>query len=146
MTRQMACDDSVQRFQEFHARRAQGDRAGARRVMHAALAANEDFADLHYLLGASELEDGAFDDALASFCRALELQPDYHAARVQLARTLESLGDQAQAEEQAALVLEADPNHPQALELCERWTRLQRRRGASLASAARAARAERESS
>ena len=104
------------------------------------------WSDLHYLLGASELEDGAFDDALASFCRALELQPDYHAARVQLARTLESLGDQAQAEEQAALVLEADPHHPQALELCERWTRLQRRRGASLAAPARAARAERESS
>src|SRR5207247_4350489 len=66
-----------------------------------------------------ELEEGAFDDALASFCRALELQPDYHAARLQLARTLESLGDPVQAEEQAALVLEADPRHPQALELCQ---------------------------
>jgi tetratricopeptide (TPR) repeat protein len=82
---------------------------------------------LHCLLGTVELE-GAFDDALASFCRALELQPDYHAARLQLARTLASLGDPVQAEEQAALVLEADPRHPQALELCERWTRLHRKR------------------
>jgi tetratricopeptide (TPR) repeat protein len=126
----LSVGDATAAVQEFHARRARGDWAGARQALLSALAAHEEFADLHCLLGTLELEDGAYDDALASFCRALELQPDYHAARVYLARTLESLGDQAQAEEQAALVLEADPRHPLALELCERWTRHHRRKGA----------------
>jgi tetratricopeptide (TPR) repeat protein len=141
----LSVGDASVAVQEFHARRARGDRAGARQVLHGALATNDDFADLHCLLGTVELEDGALDDALVSFCRALELQPDYHAARVQLARTLESLGDQAQAEEQAALVLEADSGNPQALELCERWTRHRRRRAAPIAASARPARAETES-
>ena len=122
--------DTGAAIQEFQLLRARGDRAGARRALLAALVGTEGFADLHYLLGTMELEEGALDDALVSLCRALELKPDYHAARVQLARALEALGDQVQAEEQAALVLEADPRHPEALELCERWTRLHRRRSA----------------
>ena len=141
----LSAGDAGLAVQEFHARRARGDRAGARQMLASALAANDGFADLHCLLGTVELEEGAFDDALASFCRALELQPDYHAARVQLARTLESLGDQVQAEEQAAIVLEADPRHPMALELCERWTRHHRRKGASIAASARTAHADTES-
>jgi tetratricopeptide (TPR) repeat protein len=127
----LSLGDANLAVQEFHARRERGDRAGARRVLVEALAIHDGFADLHCLLGTVELEEGSFDDALASFCRALELQPDYHAARLQLARTLESLGDPVQAEEQAALVLEVDPRHPQALELCERWTRLHRKRAAA---------------
>jgi len=127
----LSLGDANLAVQEFHTRRERGDRPGARRVLVEALAIHDGFADLHCLLGTVELEEGAFDDALASFCRALELQPDYHAARLQLARTLESLGDPVQAEEQAALVLEVDPRHPQALELCERWTRLHRKRNAA---------------
>lgn len=113
-------------IEEFHARRAGADPAGALETLQAALDANPDYADLHYLMGTAELEEGAYDDAVASLAHALEIQPDYHAARVQLARALEALGDVAQAEEQAALVLESDPSHPQALELSERWVRLHR--------------------
>lgn len=111
-------------IEEFHARRAAGDPLGATQVLHAALEASPGYADLHYLLGTAEMEDGALDDAVGSLARSLEIHPDYHAARVQLARALEALGDVAQAEEQVALVLEADPGHPQALELSERWARL----------------------
>src|SRR5205085_1546932 len=80
----LSVGDATASVQEFHVRLARGDRAGARQTLLAALAANEGFADLHCLLGTLELEDGAQDDALTSFCRALELRPDYHAARVQL--------------------------------------------------------------
>jgi tetratricopeptide (TPR) repeat protein len=64
---------------------------------------------------------GHFDDAVASFGRALELNPDYHGARLDLARSLESLGLRVQALDHVALVLEADPQHAQALELHARW-------------------------
>ena len=82
---------------------------------------------MHYLVGAAELEAGQHDDALASLARALELHPDYHQARVALARVLEALGQLDQAGEQVALVLGQEPDHPQALALQERWARRRRR-------------------
>jgi tetratricopeptide (TPR) repeat protein len=102
---------------------AQGEHGRALHMLREAVAAHPGYPDLHYLLGCSELEAGLFDDALASLAHALELHPDYHTARVQLARTLEALGDLVQAGEQVALVLQEDPAHPQALELQARWTR-----------------------
>jgi tetratricopeptide (TPR) repeat protein len=116
-------------IEEFHVRMERGDRAGAARAVRGALQAFPSYADLHYLLGSAELEEGNLDDAVSSLARALELHPDLHKARVQLARALEALGDLAQAEEQASMVLEADPEHPDALELAERWKRLHRRPG-----------------
>jgi tetratricopeptide (TPR) repeat protein len=99
-----------------------GDAAGAAEALQAVLRGRESWPDLHYLLGSAELQRGHFDDALASLARALELNPEFHAARVQFARALESVGALAQAGEQVALVLQQDPGHPQALELHERWT------------------------
>jgi tetratricopeptide (TPR) repeat protein len=113
--------------EEFHARMEHGDRAGAARVVRQALASFPSYADLHHLLGVAELEEGHLDDAVSSLARALELHPDFHMARVHLARALEALGDLAQAEEQVAMVLEVDPEHPQATELAERWQRRHRR-------------------
>jgi tetratricopeptide (TPR) repeat protein len=116
----------------FHAMMAQGHPDRALQVLREAVHRNEGYADLHYLLGTAELEQGHLDDALASLARALELHPDYHAARVQFARTLEALGDPTQATEQVALVLEVDAEHPQALQLHERWTRRRTRRRRSV--------------
>jgi tetratricopeptide (TPR) repeat protein len=110
--------------QQFHQLLGRGDRAGARRLLLDALAEHEGFADLHFLLGTAELEEDHLDDAVSSLARALELHPDFHAARVQLARALEALGDVTQAAEQVALVLERDPGHPLALQLQERWRRV----------------------
>ncbi len=107
-------------------------------MLREAVEAHPGYPDLHYLLGCSELEAGLCDDALASLARALELHPDYHTARVQLARTLEALGDLVQAGEQVALVLQEDPAHPQALELQSRWTR-RRDAGSRAAALARKA-------
>ena len=106
-----------------------GDTAQAAGLLQAALPGREGWPDLHYLLGSAELQGGHFDDALATLARALELNPDFHAARVQFARALEAVGALAQAGEQVALVLQRDPAHPQALELHERWTSRGRRFG-----------------
>jgi tetratricopeptide (TPR) repeat protein len=113
--------------EEFHARMERGDRAGAARVVRQALPSFPGYADLHHLLGIAELEEGHLDDAVSSLARALELHPDFHMARVHLARALEALGDLVQAEEQVAMVLESDPEHPHAAELAERWQRRHRR-------------------
>ena len=120
-------------LREFQERRARQDRAGALQVLRDALTKHPEFADLHYELGAMELEDAAFDDAIGSFARALEIHPDFHAARLSLARALHAAGSQAQAEEQVALILQADPTHPQALELSRRWSRPRRRHAAVVA-------------
>jgi tetratricopeptide (TPR) repeat protein len=107
----------------YHQRMAAGEVEGAIAVIRQAIGARETYADLHYLLGAAELEAGLYDDALGSLARALELHPDFHHARVALARVLEAYGDVARATEQIALVLQHEPDHAQALALQERWSR-----------------------
>ena len=118
-------------LEEVRTRMGSGDRSGAARLIREALREHPGYADLHYLLGMAELEEGHLDDAMATLARALELHPDYHAARIQLARALEASGDLVQAEEQVNLVLQSDPQNPQALEMSEHWSRLHRRRGRS---------------
>ena len=115
---------------EFHELMGRGERAEAARRMRAALRDHEGYADLHYLLGCVEIEESQLDDAIASLARALEIHPDFHAARLQLARALEAQGDLARAEDQVALVLEVEPRHATALEFEARWSRRARgRRG-----------------
>ena len=106
-----------------------GDVARAVEVLREALPGRAGWPDLHHLLGRAELARGHHDDALASLGRALELNPDFHAARIQFALALEAAGALAQAGEQVALVLQRDPAHEQALELHERWTARGRRQG-----------------
>jgi len=108
-----------------------GDAAQAAAVLQAAMPGREGWPDLHYLLGSAELQRGHFDDALSALARALELNPDFHAARLQFARALDGVGALAQAAEQVELVLRRDPAHPQALELHGHWTS-RGRRSASL--------------
>src|SRR5262249_20003455 len=124
--------------EDVRARMERGDRSGAIRILRDALRKYPGYTDLYFMLGVCELDEGQVDDAIATFGRALELHPDYHAARVQLARALEAAGDLVQAEEQAGQVLEADPQNPQALELAERWARLHRRRGRAVRVARKA--------
>lgn len=119
-------------IERARARLESGDAAGAIEVLQAALPDHAVWPDLHYLLGSAELERGQFDDALGSLAHALELHPDFHAARLQFARALEGVGARAQAVEQVMLVLQRDPADPQALELHRAWT--SRRRGARAAT------------
>ncbi len=87
----------------------------ALQLAHAALPMCEAWPDAHLTIGAAALQLGHLDDALVAFARALELNPELHAARLQLARALEGLGQTAQAAEQVALVLQRDAAHPEAL-------------------------------
>lgn len=106
-----------------------GDDPAAVQLLRQSVSAHASYPDLHLLLGSAEFRRGHLDDALVCLARALELNPDFHAARVQLARVLEALGQSAQAAEQVALVLEHDPSNPVAGELSERWRSRGRRPG-----------------
>lgn len=94
----------------------------ALQALRSAVAAYPTYPDLLLLLGVQELQMGSVDDALDSFTRALELNPDYHAARVQLARALEAAGDAEEAQAQVLLVLDREPAHAEAAELFSLWS------------------------
>ena len=113
-----------------------GQAGAAIEVLQGALDEHAVWPDLHYLMGSAELERGQFDDALSSLARALELHPDFHAARLQFARALEAVGARSQAVEQVMLVLQRDPADAQALELHESWTARRRRASARMWSSA----------
>lgn len=106
---------------------ASGEAPQAAQVLRAAVGEHENYPDLHFVLGKCELQMGLVDDALESLARALELNPDYHAARVQLARALDSAGETAQALDQLSLVLEHEPENVEAVELRALWDRRGRR-------------------
>jgi protein O-GlcNAc transferase len=112
-------EEELRHYQE---RLYAGDLDGGLELLRAASAKRPGYPDLQLLLGAHERQMGAYDDAIESLTRALELNPDYHAARVELARTLESQGDTAQAVNQLDLVLAADAGHADARTLHDRLT------------------------
>ena len=99
-----------------------GEAAAAAALVRETLASHPGYPDLYYMLGTAELRQGYSDDALASLARALELHPDFHAARVQVARALQALGETARAMEMLGQVLDAEPDHAEALELSRRWS------------------------
>ncbi len=80
--------------------------------------------ELHDLIGnvAHLRLDGA--TALDQYQRALELDPDYHLARIHIAEVLHYVpGMEPEATRQLREVLARDPHQAQARELLEEWTR-----------------------
>jgi len=118
-----------QTLEQFRRLMAEGQAERAADVLRGAVEEHETYPDLHVLLGTAELALGHYDDAVASIARGLELNPDYHAARVQLALAFDALGDRGAATEQLHLVLQADPDHAPARELLEVWTPKKRAAG-----------------
>ncbi len=110
-----------QRLERYEALMDEDQPGRAAQLLREVLPRFEAYPDLHYRLGAAELREGAYDDALVSLARALELNPDFSAARVLLARALDALGARAQALEQVALVLQSEPGQTQALALEVEW-------------------------
>lgn len=117
-------DVQMQRYQELL---LLPDPARALELLRVAATERPNYPDLHLLLGAHELQLGAHDDAIESLARALELNPAFHAARIELARALEAIGQTPQALDQLALVLECEPTHSGARQLHDQLT--SRRRG-----------------
>ena len=113
-----ALEERLVRFRELIER---GEAAAAAVLIRETLATHPGYPDLYYLLGTAELRQGHPDDAIASLARSLELHPEFHVARVQLARALQALGETAQAVEVLGQVLEAEPEHAEAVELRQRW-------------------------
>ena len=111
-----------EQLHQYQERLYVGDMAGGLALLRAAVGERPGYPDLQLLLGAHERQMGALDDALESLAHALQLNPDYHAARVELARTLEVLGDTPQALRQLGLVIAHDPGHAEARSLHERLT------------------------
>lgn len=118
-------DAQMQRYQELL---LVGDHARALEQLRVAVFERPSYPDLHLLLGAHELQAGAHDDAIESLARALELNPSFHAARIELARALETVGQTPQALGQLDLVLQCEPAHAAARQLHDQLT--SRRRGA----------------
>ncbi len=100
----------------------QGEQGAALQILREAVGERSNYPDLHLLLGGQELRMGAADDAMASFAQALELNPDYHTARVAFAQALERSGDTRQALGQLELVLAEDPWNREARVLHDRLT------------------------
>jgi tetratricopeptide (TPR) repeat protein len=117
-------DGQMRRYQELL---MLGDTHRALEQLRLSVLERPGYPDLHLLLGAHELQLGAHDDAIESLARALELNPDFHAARIELARALESVGQTPQALGQLDLVLAAEPAHSSARALHDQLT--SRRRG-----------------
>lgn len=118
-------DTQMQRYQELL---LLGDMPRALEQLRSAALERPNYPDLHLLLGAHELQLGAHDDAIESLARALELNPGFHSARIELARALEAVGQTPQALDQLDLVLGCEPAHAGARQLHEQLT--SRRRGA----------------
>jgi len=117
----------MDRIERFHALMKQENFQGALDLLREVLPRHDAYPDLHYLTGIAELQLGALDDALSSFARALELHPDFHAARVQFAGTLEAMGLTAVAQEEIAFVLQREPTNREAKAFLEAHPRVTHR-------------------
>ena len=124
-------DGQMQRYQELA---LLGDMPKALEHLRLAALERPNYPDLHLLLGGHELQLGCHDDAIESLARALELNPEFHAARIELARALEAIGQTPQALDQLDLVLGREPAHAAARQLHDQLT--SRRRGGRVRSEA----------
>lgn len=111
-----------EKIERYRALLESGEAAAAATLIRETLEAHPGYPDLYYLLGTAELKQGHADDAVSSLARALELQPDFHAARVQCARALYTLGQNAAALALLGEVLAAEPGHAEAADLERRWS------------------------
>jgi tetratricopeptide (TPR) repeat protein len=111
-----------QRLERFQALLDLDQPALAAQLLREALPRFEAYPDLHHRIGVAELRQGFLDDAMVSFGRALELNPDFSAARLMMARTLDAAGARPQALDQLGLVLQREPTNVHARALEREWS------------------------
>ena len=114
-------DDALERaLEEAEASIATGDVGGGLARLRRCAADRPGYADVQAWLGVHEVRAGFVDDGVASLVRALEANPDYHAARLHLARALDLRGERERALVEVRAVLEAEPAHADASSLLDR--------------------------
>jgi len=91
-------------------RLADGDAAGAEKILEAALVDAPDDHELWFSLAVAQQEQGRADDAVASYEKALALKPGYAAALLGLGGLALDAGDPAAAEAHFSGALEANPD------------------------------------
>jgi tetratricopeptide (TPR) repeat protein len=82
-------------LEEGNAHRALGDDAAAERAYRRAIAGKPSLAAAHFNLGLTHERQNRLADALASFDRAIDLDPDHAESRMQRARARRKTGDDA---------------------------------------------------
>lgn len=87
-----------------------GQHARAKSVLRGGIEVGSGFADLHYFLGNIEAHEMELHDALASYRRALAIQPDYAAVHSNMAPALLNLCDFKGAAASARKALALDPS------------------------------------
>ncbi|MFM8558213.1 MAG: hypothetical protein ACKOC6_01165, partial [bacterium] len=105
---------------------AAGEGGSALAVLRSLVRDRPDWPDLLARLGALELREGLIDDGIATLADALALNPDYHAARLELALGLEARGEREPALAQVQALLAVAPGYPGGEALHERLAPRQR--------------------
>ena len=114
-------DDALERaLEEAEERIATGDVGGGLARLRRCAEDRPGYADVQAWLGVHEVRAGFVDDGVASLVRALEANPDYHAARLHLARALDLRGERERALVEVRAVLASEPAHADAAALLER--------------------------
>jgi Tfp pilus assembly protein PilF len=104
--------DFIQRCLEL-IRHGQPDRA--RKLLEPAVAGRPDWAEAHASLGLTYFNEKRWGAAKDLYRRALELDPDFHAARVPYAWSLYYLGQLDASRESFEAYLEVDPDYADAV-------------------------------
>ena len=89
-----------------------GEPEAAAEILEELVAEHARFPDLRHILGLAYGDMGLVEESKASFRQALELNPHYLKARINLAFTLIEEGHYEEAEQELKTALQTDPEHP----------------------------------
>jgi len=110
-------DEATTRLlKEGNQARIDGDYAKARPMLQEAVDASPDVAECYWALGHVLINVGDFDEGIETFDRAVELEPGNQRFIVDLAKSLEMLGEFERARPLLEKVLELDSNTREAEE------------------------------
>lgn len=108
-------DEETKRlFEEANQARINGDYATARPLLEQAIAACPDAGICHWAMGHVLLNVGEFELSIERFERAVELEPDCQRFLLDLAKTLEMLGEYERAKPLLERIIQADPSTREA--------------------------------